>query len=50
MTAVWDGVSLVYDEVTKAATGEIVLTAVMFSARAILRTGAFKRIAVQTAA
>ena len=50
VTAVWDGVSLVYDEVTKAATGEIVLTAVMFSARAILRTGAFKRIAVQTAA
>ena len=44
----WNGIDLIFDEITKAATGEIVLTAVLMNNRAILRTGGFKRLAVQT--
>ena len=45
----WDGVSLIPDEVTKAATGEIVITAVLMAAFKVLRAGAFARIQTQHA-
>ena len=38
---VWDGVTLIPDEVTKAANGQIVITAVMLYAVKILRPGGF---------
>ena len=42
MTApLWEGVTLIADSVTKAATGEIVITAVMLAAFKILRSGGF---------
>ena len=41
---VWEGVTLIPDEVTKAGTGEIVITAVMLYATAVLRGGGFMRI------
>ena len=44
---VWSGVTLIPDEVTRASTGEIVLTAVMMHAVKILRTSGFARIQVQ---
>ena len=43
MTAVaptWEGVTLIPDEITKAAEGQIVITAVMLFAVKVLRTGA----------
>ena len=43
MTAVapvWEGVSIIPDEVTKAKSGQIVITAVMLFAMKVLRTGA----------
>ena len=43
MTAVaptWEGVTLIPDEITKAGTGQIVITAVMLYAVKVLRTGA----------
>ena len=47
VVALWNGVHLIYDEISKASSGEIQLTALLMNSRAILRTGAFKRIAVQ---
>ena len=47
VVALWEGIHLIFDEISKAATGEIQLTAVLMNNRAILRTGGFKRIAVQ---
>ena len=47
---IWQGVTLIPDEVTKAATGEIVITAVMLHAVKILRSAGFARKAVQLAA
>ena len=38
---IWEGVTLIPDEVTKASTGEIVVTAVMLHAVKILRTAGF---------
>lgn len=38
---VWEGVTLINDEVTKAATGEIVITAVMLANFTLLRKGGF---------
>ena len=38
---VWEGVTLINDEITKAATGQIVLTAVMMYDFAVLRKDAF---------
>ena len=38
---IWDGVTLIPDEVTKAGTGQIVITAVMLHAVKILRTAGF---------
>ena len=40
---VWEGVTIIPDEVTKAADGEIVLTAVMLYAFKILRKGGFHK-------
>ena len=43
MTAVapvWEGITIIPDEVTKAKTGEIVITGVMLYAMKVLRTGA----------
>ena len=38
---IWEGVTLIPDEVTKAANGQIVITAVMLHAVKILRAGGF---------
>ena len=38
---VWGAVTLIPDEITKAANGQIVLTAVLLHAVKILRTGGF---------
>ena len=46
---IWEGVTLIPDEVTKASTGQIVLTAVMLYAVKILRTDGFRRVEVQFA-
>ena len=46
---VWEGLDLVFDEITKAAAGEIVLTAYMLYAVQILRADGFQRRAVQVA-
>ena len=37
---VWEGITIIPDEVTKAAAGQIVITAVMLFAMRVLRTGA----------
>ena len=37
---IWEGVTLIPDEITKAANGQIVITAVMLHAVKVLRTGA----------
>ena len=47
--AIWDSVALIPDEITKAGTGEIVLTAVMLAAFKITRTNGFSQIQVQHA-
>ena len=41
VAAVWEGVTLIPDEITKAANGQIVITAVMLYAVKILRTAGF---------
>ena len=46
----WEEVTIIPDEITKAASGEIVLTAVMLRAVKILRAAAFARKEVQLAA
>ena len=46
---IWEGVTLIPDELTKASTGEIVVTAVMLHAVKILRAAAFARKEVQVA-
>ena len=38
---IWDGITLIPDEVTKAANGQIVVTAVMLHAVQVLRAGGF---------
>ena len=47
---VWEGVTLIPDEVTRAKTGEIVITAVMLYAFRVLRTNGFRKQQIQTAA
>ena len=37
---VWEGVTIIPDEITKAANGQIVITAIMLHAVKVLRTGA----------
>ena len=46
---IWEGVEIIRDPYTKAKAGEIVLTAVMQSARDVLRDDAFDRIQSQHA-
>lgn len=46
---IWQGVSLIVDEATKAGTGEIVITARAMSARKVIRAGGFARIQSQHA-
>ena len=46
---VWEGVTLIPDEITKAANGQIVITAIMLHAVKILRTADFFKQQVQTA-
>ena len=46
---VWRGVTLIADEITKAGTGEIVVTAVLLAAFKVVRTGAFARVQTQHA-
>ena len=38
---IWEGVTLIPDEITKAGTGQIVVTAVMLHAVKIIRTAGF---------
>lgn len=40
---IWEGIEIIPDEVTKAKTGEIVITAVMLHAFKIIRTDGYKR-------
>ena len=47
---VWQGVSLIVDEVTQAKEGEIIITAVQLFNFAILRNDGFARLAVQLGA
>ena len=46
---IWEGVTLIPDEVTKAANGQIVVTAVMLHAVKILRKAGFYKQQNQTA-
>ena len=46
---IWEGVTLIPDEVTKAASGQIVLTAVMLHAIKLLRAGGFYKQQIQNA-
>ena len=46
---IWEGVTLIPDEITKASTGEIVLTAIMLFAFRVLRSDGFKRHAFKLA-
>ena len=46
----WQGVSLIVDQVTKAKEGEIIITAVQLMAVSILRADGFARLAVQLGA
>ena len=46
---IWEGVTLIPDEVTKAANGQIVLTAVMLHAIKLLRAGGFYKQQIQNA-
>ena len=41
VAAIWEGITLIPDEITKAKSGEIVVTAVMLHAVKILRAGGF---------
>ena len=45
----WQGVTIIPDEITKAKTGEIVLTAVMMAAFKVVRTAGFARVETQHA-
>ena len=49
VSPLWEGIVLIPDEITKASTGQIVLTAVMLYAVKILRTDGFRRVEVQFA-
>ena len=49
VSPVWEGVQLVPDEVTKAATGQIVITAIMLYAFKLLRSDGFQHRKVQLA-
>ena len=44
---IWEGVNIIYDEVTRAATGQIQLTAVMLANWEVLRTDGFTKLTPQ---
>ena len=46
---IWNGITLIPDEVTKAKSGEIVVTAVVLANWKVIRTGGFARIQTQHA-
>ena len=46
---IWEGLSLIVDEITKAANGQIVITAVMLYAVKVIREAGFYKQQVQTA-
>ena len=46
---IWQGLTLIPDEITKAADGEIVITAIMLHAVKILRADGFYKQQIQTA-
>ena len=46
---IWEGVTIITDEVTQAKAGEIVLTAVMLYACSVLRGAGFRRVETQHA-
>ena len=41
VSPIWEGISLISDEITKASSGQIVITAVMLHAIKVLRSGGF---------
>ena len=49
VSPIWEGVTLIPDEVTKAANGQIVITAVMLYAAKILRADGFVKVETQHA-
>ena len=49
VVAIWEGVSLITDEVTQAQAGEIIVTAVMLHAFKILRADGFRKVQSQHA-
>ena len=50
LQVLWDGISLVPDEITKVKTGEIAITAILLAATKILRADSFHKQEVQHAA
>ena len=50
LQVMWDGVTLVPDEITKAKTGEISVTAILLVATKILRASSFHKQETQHAA
>ena len=44
----WDGLTVIFDELTRSGGGEIEITAVLMSARAVLRTDGFARLSAKT--
>ena len=49
VSPIWQGIQLVPDEITKAAKGEVVVTAIMLHAVKILRKGGFRKQQIQNA-
>ena len=49
VAAVWENVAFIPDEITKAANGQIVVTAIMLHAVKIVRTAGFHKQQIQTA-
>ena len=49
VAGLWQGVTIIPDEVTRAKQGEIVITAVMLAAVKILRSGGFYKAEVKVA-
>ena len=45
----WDGVTLVPDEITKVKTGEVAITAILLAATRVLRTASFYKVETQHA-
>ena len=50
LQVLWDGVTLIPDEVTKVKTGEIAITAILLAATKILRASSFHKQETQHAA